>query len=215
MRHEIRLSVIFLIVFAAGVLSQPLPAQDKSVKITFTGGLDNIFSYGSEQDYVFGINDFPVTPDHRTFYLGGSLHWMLSPRIGIGVSGRYVLPTSIVLTDPSDGDQVEINSAAHWSAVLNGVYYLTEGPFRPYVRLGGGIDKLASDAQTAVTDYGFEASFGIPEDSLDLMFIGAAGTEFALDDTWGIILELRYTHIFSDPDNVQSAGIVLGLNLNI
>ncbi len=215
MRHEIPLSVIFLIVFAASVFPQPLSAQDSNVKLTFSGGLDNIFSYGSQQDYFLGINDFPVTPDHRAFHLGGSLHWMLSSRLAIGVEGRYFFPASLILTDPSDGDQVEINSAAHWSAVINGIYYLTNGPFRPYVRLGGGIDKLASDAQTAVTDYGFEASFAVPEDTLDLMFIGAAGTEFALDKAWGITLELRYTRIFSDPANIQSVGISAALNLNI
>ena len=208
----IRISCIAVIVFA---FFQPLSAQAKNFKITVLTGLDNTFSYGSHQDYILGINDFPVTPDHRTFNLGGSLNWMLSSRIGIGVEGRYFFSTSLVLNDPSDGDQVEINNAAHWSAVFNGIYYLSDGPFRPYVRLGGGIDKLASDEQTAVTDYGFEASFSVPENTLDLMFIGAAGTEFALDKAWGITLELRYTRIFSDPDNIQSIGISAGLNLNI
>jgi len=206
------LSKIFVMIFLSAVTSFPLSAQTNKFQISFSGNWNHLFSYGSESDYSMGTNDFPVTPGHGAFQIGGSFMWMIQSRLGIGLTGRYSFPASLNLTDPSDGDQAEIDSAAHWSLILNGTYFFLEGPVRPFIRIGGGVDKLSAEEKTVQTDYGFQAFFTVPEDTWDWIASGEAGVEFEVADRWGAVFKLGYSRIFSRPDNIQSlsgsAGII-------
>lgn len=55
-----KISAVLVIVFLIG----PVFSQERKNILTVSGGLSNVFEYGSEEDYVLGENDFPVTPSH-------------------------------------------------------------------------------------------------------------------------------------------------------
>ncbi|MFP4081735.1 MAG: outer membrane beta-barrel protein [Candidatus Aminicenantes bacterium] len=173
--------------------------------------MNHHFPYGSEQDYVLGENDFPVTPGHTPFNWGAALAVLLGDNIGVELDGRYTLSSRLTLKDPSDQDTVEIDSSKHYAITLNFIYRFFEGRIRPYILAGGGIDKLLADPKTYASEYGYEIEFLPPEKTTDPVVNIGAGTLFSLSPRLGVRLDVRYTIIFADPQNVNSLNATAGL----
>jgi len=175
------------------------------------GGWNHVFEYGSEDDYALGENDFPVTPSHSPSLFGAGLAFSLTDNIGVELDGRYVLASKVTLVDPSDQDTVAIDTAKHYSITLNVIYRFLKGRFRPYVLLGGGIDKLLAKEESYTSEYGYPIEFLPPEKTTDPVANIAAGVQYFLHSRLGARLDLRYSIIFDDPDNQKSLSLALGL----
>lgn len=186
-------------------------AYAQKFQVSLFGGWNQVFKYGSENDYVLGENDFPVTPSHSLFLFGGALAFSITDDIGIELDGRYVLSSKVILEDPSDQDTVEIDTAKHYSITLNVVYRFLKGRLRPYVLLGGGIDKLLAKEEAFTSEYGFQIEVVPPEKTTDIVANIAAGVQFYLHSRLGARLDLRYSIIFDDPDNQNSLSLTFGL----
>lgn len=186
-------------------------AYGQRFQVSLFGGWNRVFEYGSEDDYVLGENDFPVTPAHSPFQFGTALAFSLTDKIGLELDGRYALSSKVSLVDPSDQDTVEINTAKHYSITLNFVYRFLNGRLRPYVLLGGGIDKLVAEEETYTSEYGFEIEFLAPEKTTDPVANIAAGIQFFILSRLGARLDLRYSIIFDDPDNQSILSTTFGL----
>jgi hypothetical protein len=87
-----------------------------------------------------------------------------------------------------------------------------EGKIRPYFVLGGGVDKLLGEDRTYVTDYGWDAVFELPEETLDPVGHLGGGVHYIVRPNIGIRFDLRYVLIFSEPDRLGSLNGVLGLS---
>lgn len=201
--------VICFGIFSVLVILQPALAN--RYQISFLAGINHVFNYGAEEDYVLGENDFPVTPSHTPANLGASFAVFLNDNVSVELDGRYTFSSTVTLADPSDGDTVAIDTSRHYSLTLNFLYRFLRGNVRPYLVLGGGIDKLMAEDKTYVTEYGFEVDFLAPEKTLDPVANLGGGAYFFLKSNLGIRLDLRYVMIFSDPDSVGSLNGVLGL----
>ncbi len=186
-------------------------AQEKRFQLSIYGGANHVLEYGSEDDYILGENDFPVTPSHTPLNFGLSLTLFLTDLIGIEVDGRYFLSTAIILEDPSDLDTVEIDSSKHYSLTANLILQIGKGTARPYFVLGGGFDKLLAEDQFYTTEYGFSVDFLAPEKTMDMMAQAGAGIMIFFLDRAGLRLDARYIHIFSDPDDVSSINGTVGI----
>jgi len=186
-------------------------AYAQRLQVSLSGGWNRVFEYGSEDDYVLGENDFPVTPAHTPFNFGAALALFFTDKIGVELDGRYALSSKVTLVDPSDQDILEIDSAKHYSITLNFVYRFLEGRLRPYVLVGGGIDKLLSKEETYISEYGFQIEFLPPEKTIDPIANIAAGVQFFIRSRLGARFDLRYSIIFDDPDNQNSLNVTFGL----
>jgi outer membrane protein W len=199
------LALSFVLCFPQKILAQKL-------QFSVFGGMNHVFAYGSEQDYVFGENDFPVTPSHTPFNFGASLSVFVTDNIGVELDGRYTLSSQVTLTDPSDDDSVTVDTSKHYSFTVNFLFRILEGRVRPYFVLGGGIDKLLGEDRTYVTEYGWDVEFIAPEGTLDAAANVGGGVHYSLSSNFGIKFDLRYVLIFSEPDRLGSLNGVLGFS---
>lgn len=202
-------AVFAFIVFAMTLCTGAAHAQ--SFQLSVFGGIDHVFAYGSEDDYVLGANDFPVTPAHTPQILGASLTFFFTENFGLELDGRYVFSSKVTLEDPSDQDTVEIDTAKHYSLTLNLLYHFMSGKLRPYIAAGGGFDKLMAADATYTTEYGFEITLEAPEKTVDAIANFGAGMNYFLSSSLGLKLDVRYMVIFADPENVNTVNAVLGV----
>lgn len=191
-----------------------LPQKILAQKFQFSvfGGINHVFTYGSEQDYVFGENDFPVTPSHTPFNFGAAFSAFLTHNIAVELDGRYTLSSQVTLIDPSDNDTVAIDTTKHYTFTLNVLYRFLEGKIRPYVVFGGGVDKLMGEDKTYVTEYGWDVEFIAPVITLDPVANIGGGVHYFVSPNLAIKAELRYVLIFSEPDRLASLNGVLGVS---
>jgi outer membrane protein W len=195
-----------LMILAAGLSF----GQTKRFQLSLFGGVNHVLAYGSDDDYVLGSNDFPVTPSHTPANFGTAFTYFLNGRLGIELRGEYALASSLSLTDPSDQDSVSIKSARHMAFSLNMILELSEGKIRPYLAVGGGADKLSSDSVTAVSKYGYEVTFAPPDKTLSFFANAGGGLRFPVFSTLGFDIDLRYRLLRGDPDRIHSLIAGLG-----
>jgi len=187
-------------------------AQAQKFQFSIFGGINHIFQYGSEGNYVLGENDFPVTPSHTPAILGASFTYFFSGNLGLEADGRYTFSTKVALVDPSDQDTVEVDTSKHFSLTLNLIYQFPAGNLKPYLVAGGGFDSVSTEEKTYISEYGFEIIVEPPESTTDALANFGAGLIYSVSHSVGIRLDVRYVLIFSKPESVKSLNAVLGLS---
>ncbi len=214
MKNRIELTkkakVILFGVISIILLMQPALAE--KYQISLFVGMNHVFQYGSEGDYVFSENDFPVTPAHTPPNLGASFALYLKDNIALELDWRYTLSSKLTLVDPSDQDEVEIDSSKRHTITLNFIYRFLQGNVKPYIVVGGGLDKILAKDQTYITQYGFEVDFLAPDKTIDPVANIGAGVQFFFRPNIGIRLDLRYVMIFAEPDNLSGLNGVAGIS---
>lgn len=203
-------AVLVFIVFAIPLLTGTAYAQ--KFQFSVFGGINHVFEYGSEDDFILGENHFPVTPAHTPPTFGASLTFFFSENLGLEMDWRYVFSSKVTLVDPSDQDTVEIDSSKHYSLILNLLYQFMSGKFKPYVVAGGGFDNLSAEDATYTSEYGFAITLEAPEKTLDAVANFGAGLNYFVSDNLGLKLDVRYVMIFADPNNVNNLSAVVGLS---
>ncbi|MCK4495523.1 MAG: porin family protein [Candidatus Aminicenantes bacterium] len=198
---------LFLILVFSGV------THAQKFQFSLFGGLNHVLEYGSEDDYIFAENDFPVTPAHTPVSFGAGFAGFLTNNIGVELDGRYTLSSKVTLQDPSDEDTIEYDTAKHYTITVSLIYRFLSGKFRPYVVLGGGIDKLLVEDETYTSEYGYEIEFLTPEKTIDPLVSLGGGVQYFFNDNLGVRLDFRYVVIFDDPDNVNNLNVVAGVCL--
>lgn len=209
-RKEKKLRKTFLLFFILIYLSSFAFGEENKFQLSISGGLNNIYKYGSEDDYVMGENDFPVTPSHTAASFGASLAYFFTNNIGIELDGKYTLASEVTLQDPSDQDTLETHTSKHCSITLNILYQFSKGNFRPYIILGGGIDKVLAKDETYTSEYGYEIEVLATEKTLDPLAQVGGGIHLFLNPSLGARFDVRYVLIFDDPNNVKSLYASVG-----
>ena len=208
-KHGKRARVILFGFVSVILLLQPAMAE--KYQLSLFGGMNHVFQYGTEGDYILGENDFPVTPAHTPPNFGVAFALYLKDNIALELDWRYTLSSQVTLMDPSDQDEVEIDSSKHHTITLNFIYRFLKGTVKPYIVVGGGLDKILANDQTYLTKYGFEVDFLAPEKTIDPLANIGAGVQFFVSPNLGIRFDLRYVMIFTEPDSISSLNGVAGI----
>lgn len=187
--------------------------QPRKFQLSLFGGFSHVLEYGSEDEYVMGENDFPVTPAHTPLNFGAALAYSFLKNIAIELEARYTLSSKVTLVDPSDQDTVEVNTSSHIAATLNFIYHFSKGKVRPCLVIGGGIDWLLAKDETYTSEYGYEVEFLAPEKTINPFIQGGGGIHYFLSPKAGVKLDLRYGLIFDEPNKVSSINLALGFFL--
>jgi len=185
----------------------------QKIHIFLFGGVNHVLEYGDEGDYVFGENDFPVTPAHTPVNVGASFAFYLNKNLGLELDGRYTLSSKVTLQDPSDSDTVEIDTSKHYAVTFNVFYQFLKGSMRPYVLVGAGVDKLGAEDRTYTTEYGYDVGFYVPEKTVDPVASFGGGIRYKITSHFGLRLDFRYILIFAEPDNLSSMNGVFGISI--
>lgn len=190
----------------------PKVAGETRFTLSAGGGFERVFSYGSDSQYAAGENDFPVTPAHLTGMASLRLAIGVAGRLDLTLEGRYGFSRTIRLSDPYDGDEVDIATAKRWSLALGFRYFLAAGRIRPWLSAGAGMEWLAAKEQLALSRFGFEVFFAPPEDPSALLVQAGAGMEVALSKAWGLWADVRYVRVFCRPNAID--GVLGGAGLS-
>jgi len=200
---------IVMLMLGAG----PAFGQARRLQVSLFGGASPVFAYGSAADYAAGDNDFPVTPAHTPGHGGAAIAYYLTGRLGFELRGEYIMATPLILTDPSDGDSVSVDSGGHLAAALNLIWEPFAGRLRPYLVAGGGADRLFAETVSTTSRYGYEVAFGRPDKPLNAFVNAGAGVRWLAFSSVGIELDLRYRRLLSRPDRVSGLTAAAGLFL--
>jgi outer membrane protein W len=187
MKKVLAFGVLIAVLFSYGL------AQDKKNLVSLFGGVNSVIQYGSEDDYAPGENDFPVTPAHNPLCFGLSYLHLFSGRFGLELDGRYTLNSRVTLSDPSDGDTVDVDTLKHAGLTLNALLFLSGGSLRPYFALGGGGDFVVNaKEQTLTTRLGYLVTFAPPANKADLTADAGVGLLVGFGPSLGLRLDIRY-----------------------
>ena len=189
-------------------------AQDSKTLLSLTVGIQPVFAYGAVEDYVPGVNDFPVTPAHRPI-LAGLSFGRLSGRWLFELEARWTASSRVVLEDPSDGDTVEIPTSPRASACLAVFFLPVEGRIRPYVGGAAGVDVILAGDTAATSRAGYDIRIQAPafKDRFDPIVQAAGGLLVALGGRIGDRLDRRYRCLLDRPHPVRGLQATLSLTL--
>jgi outer membrane protein W len=187
--------------------------QQKNFQVSLFCGLSHVLESGSEDEYVMGENDFPVTPVHTPLGFGADFAYSFTKNIAIALEARYILSSEVALIDPSDQDTVEVNTSSHIAATLNFIYHFLNSKISPYLVFGVGIDNLLAKDEIYTSEYGYEVEFLAPEKTIDPVIQAGGGILYFLSSTSGVKLDLRYSLVFDKPNNVSSLNLGVGFFL--
>lgn len=182
-------------------------------QIAFFAGLNHVLQYGCKEDYVFGENDFPVTPAHTPPALGLSYARFFSRKIGFELDFRYNLSSKLTLEDPSDGDEIKIDCSKHFALTGNLIYQILNGRLRPYLLVGAGFDTLSDvKDQTVISELGYEVTLMAPEKKSDFLADAGIGILYFIDSNLGMRFDIRYIFIPKTDDHpaINSINVCIG-----
>lgn len=202
---------MLVVIFVFVMLISFCFGQEKRFQLSLLGGLNHVFEYGSEADYVLEENDFPVTPAHNPPIIGISFAYFFSKNVGIELDGRYNFTSEVTLEDPSDQDKINLNTSLHASLTVNFIYQFLSDPFRPYFILGGGLDQLLDKDEVYTTESGYIVEFLVPEETINSVHHVGCGANYLLSSNFGIRLDVRYVFLVDEPSNVKSVNIMFGI----
>jgi len=199
------------------ILLSGLGAESLKTHITLTGGINHHFEYGSVDDYAPGENSFPVMPAHTPSSFGLSFAYFFTRSFGLEVDGRMSSSSQVTLTDPSDMDTVEVDTARHLSLTFNVLYQQIFGRFNPYLAVGAGFDRLTAEDQILESAYGYEIVMLAPPEGerVDFIIGAGGGVNYFILKNVGLRLDIRYFIIFDDPQNVSTVSLKAGLCFRI
>jgi len=209
MKKGILFVLIFFLVFSFGF------GQQRKFQVSFFGRASYVLEYGSEDEYIMGENDFPVTPAHTPLGFGAALAYSFNKNIAIELEATYTLSSEVALIDPSDQDTLEVHTSSHMAATLNFIYHFLNSKVRPYLVFGVGIDSLLAKDETYTSDYGYEVEFLAPEKTIDPVAQAGGGISYFLSPQVGVKLDLRYSLIFDKPNNINNLNLAFGFFLRI
>lgn len=77
------------------------------------------------------------------------------------------------------------------------------------VAVGGGINKLIAESGIFVSEYGYEIELSIPDKTAALFAQFGGGIDFLLSSSFGLLADVRFVYLFTEPDNILSlfAGV--------
>lgn len=199
-----------LFLFLAVLLNGILLAEDLRFQLAFCGGFSHIFEYGSEKDYVQGVNDFPVTPAHTPPFFCLSLSYSLTDTLKLELDGRHVFGSNVSLIDPSDADSVDIATVPQSFLSLDICYQCIRCNFRPYFLVGGGLNRTAARERSYTTEYGYEIGFSSSDKRTALMFQMGWGLDLAILRVLGVRADVRFFYVFEKEDNIPMLFVGVG-----
>jgi outer membrane protein W len=209
MKKGVLFVLIFFLVFSFGF------GQKKKFQVSLFGRASYVLEYGSEDEYIMGENDFPVTPAHTPLGFGAALAYSFNKNIAIELEARYTLSSEVALIDPSDQDTLEVHTSSHMAATLNFIYHFLNSKVSPYLVFGVGIDNLLAKDEIYTSEYGYEVEFLAPEKTIDPVVQAGGGILYFLSPQVGVKLDLRYSLIFDKPNNINNLNITGGFFLRI
>jgi hypothetical protein len=174
--------------------------KNKKLIILINGLFSLTQKMGSNNDYIAGENDFPVTPAHNEFGLGCALMFNLSDKIAIQLAGDYLFGTEVNKEDPSDGEIIKYRTYDNIN-LLGSVMVKFGKKNQFFASCGGGLNILNPYADKEV-EGSLESLIIIsaPDSKVNLMASLGGGAIVTLKKSI-LKIEVLYNMIFNSKKN--------------
>lgn len=168
-------------------------------QVCLRGGLNWFSVNGTENDYLAGSNDFPVTPAYQAPAFGFGCAFFFSRSLAVGLDFDYALSTSVALRDPADGETIKADTPAGLVVAINLFQYFDlSREMRWFICLGvGGEYRMAKDREY-MTDLGSRILISAPEKQISPLVAAGLGGQYMFFPGMGITLECRAAYVFRD-----------------
>lgn len=194
----IGVAVIAFMLLAAGNLSAA--TKFKKTQFTLRGGFNMFQAAGSDSDYIAGENDFPVTPAYQAAGMGIGLAFFKSKTFAIGVNVLYGLSTQVDLSDPSDGETIQVDTPKSLVAVLGlSKYFDLSKQLQAFASLGAGGEFRMADDKEFVSNLGSRIVVSAPEKPFSPLAALGAGVQYMISSSLGVAVEVQGLYVFRDP----------------
>ncbi len=172
------------------------------------GKANFLSSSGSIDDYMVGVNEFPLVSSYKNYGLGLGLTF--GKTLFAGIEGHYNLSGKVTLTDPVDPDTVEINTYKYVSGIFTlGVSFVRSQSVRLYINGGaGGRYTLDSETMSYISEQGFDVEIDPPEKKFLFEAFGGLGIEVYFSRSSGLMLNGRYSYVKAE--DPQFSFVILG-----
>jgi hypothetical protein len=179
-RKTIGFFVVLLILLIFFPVENQAARKNKKVVILINGLLGYNLKAGSDNDYIPGENDFPMTPAYTGLGLGCGLMFNLSDRIALRVTGDYILGSEVEKKDPSDDETVKYRTYDSIN-ILGGMIYRFGIKQRFFASGGAGFNILNPYAdKEAEGSLGSVVIISAPDSKINLMASIGGGIIFPL-----------------------------------
>lgn len=185
------------------------PPDNTKLSFWFNLGYQYLGPSGSNSQYEAGSNDFPVTPGHDAAHVRFLVGYRFLPRTEILADLTIYSTSRVTKIDPSDQDEVTVETAGRLGLGLSAHHYLKEGLISHYLSLSLGMDRTHADPFTTGTKLGYQYVSEIPERSTDVYTAMGIGTQLRFDYMLKAFIDLRLMSIF------DSDGVVFALSTSI
>lgn len=201
---------IFLIVLF--VLASTYVFSDTNLYLFGKGNFK--FSAGSEDDYIEGENDFPMSSNFKTLGFGFGLTGG-SRIVFFGLEAQYNLSGTTTLTDPSDDDTVDIDTYTYATALLQiGFNIFQNSNLRFYINGGGGVSfAIGAETKNYITRLGYDAEIDVPDKKYPITAFGGAGLVLKFSSSMGVLFSGRFQYMALD-EPLMSVIVLAGLNFD-
>jgi outer membrane protein W len=134
---------------------------------------------------------------------------------GLEIDARFVGSSSVVLSDPSDGDTIAMKAGSHAPLTTNFLFLPFPGKIRPYLLAGGGADIYLAGAASYTSRFGYQIDVPAPKfkERFDPEVHVGGGIFVNVGKRWGVRLDSRYVWIFDQPA-IRGVSLAAGFFLS-
>jgi len=185
--------------------------KPRKLSFWFNLGYQYLGSSGLNSQYEAGINDFPVTPAHAAPHARFLVGYRFLEKTEFLLDMTMYATTKVTKIDPSDGDEIKVETASRFSASLSAHHYLKEGVLNHYLSLGLGIDQIDGEPYTLSTKYGYSYVVEQPVRETDLFTAVGIGSQLKFDEMLKAFVDLRLLCIFDADGPVFAVSSSVGV----
>ncbi|OGF67861.1 MAG: hypothetical protein A2Y62_01190 [Candidatus Fischerbacteria bacterium RBG_13_37_8] len=202
-----------VVIIAALLYGASTYAEETKNNVSVIAGISMIGKYGSVDNFMPGVNDFPVVPAHHVFSFSFSYARNLWKGMHTEVDFRSFSSTEITLVEPVTNDEITLDTSKHYSLTANAMYRWTKDRFVFYAVAGAGIDKIAkTEPQVLQSKMNNQVIVASPEDLTDLVIDVGGGADVRLWKSLYLRVDIRYFYIFSSPERIASTTFSAGVS---
>ncbi len=190
------------------LISTSCLADEEKNQVSILVGINSINESGSGSDYQPGVNDFSIISGHRDTLVALSYARFIPKNMGIELDCRYHKGTSITLTDPSDREQVDVDTLNNYSITGNFIYKFAYGIIHTYVTAGAGVNVLSPYEREFTSDRGCIIIVAAPEKTNNFNYNVGGG--MILNYAVRLRLDVRYASISNIDKEIEEVIKVSG-----
>jgi hypothetical protein len=208
MKKSINLIILLFFVFLPVLLFSE--TDNPALSLNFNFGLTFIGQRGNNSEYISSVNPFPITPSHSITSVGSSFNIKLHKNILLGLNIEYSMNKKLTLTDPSDKDELIVDSLDFYNFYIDIKYMFKLFKLSSFISIGGGNNLTKGcDEKWTTTKKGYKIFLPEIDSRTSPILIIKWGMIFPVSNTFNLFTATSYYYLTKEKKSMLriSAGL--------